>query len=155
LRLLLEDALHDTRANAELPADLEDSVAAGLQFQYPRLHCWLYPTPAEFRPVCPSARETGVDPLSNNPPLKLRKYAQHLKHGLTRRRRGVEPLLMKEQADSLVMEGMPSRSVSDRPSRSTDHVAIMSNSFALTAFIMASSPGRWSLPLAPLIPASS
>jgi hypothetical protein len=50
---------------------------------------------------------------------------------------------------------MPSRSVSDRPSRSTDHVATMSNSFAFTAFIMASSPGRSSLPLAPLMPASS
>jgi hypothetical protein len=31
----------------------------------------------------------------------------------------------------------------------------MSNSFAFTAFIMASSPGRLSLPLAPLMPASS
>ena len=31
----------------------------------------------------------------------------------------------------------------------------MSNSFAFTAFIMASSPGRLSLPFAPLIPASS
>jgi hypothetical protein len=50
---------------------------------------------------------------------------------------------------------MLSRSVSDRPSRSTDHDAIMSNYFAFTAFITASSPGRWSLPLAPLMPASS
>jgi len=39
--------------------------------------------------------------------------------------------------------------MSDRPSRSTDHDATMSNSLAFTAFIMASSPGRLSLPFAP------
>jgi hypothetical protein len=41
---------------------------------------------------------------------------------------------------------MLSRSVSDRPSRSTDHEATISNSLALTAFIMASRPGRMSRP---------
>ena len=29
--------------------------------------------------VC--AGEPGIDPLSNNPPLELSKYTQHLKHG--------------------------------------------------------------------------
>ena len=36
-----------------------------------------------------------------------------------------------------------------------DQVATMSNSLALTALSMASSPGRFSRPFAPLIPASS
>ena len=36
---------------------------------------------------------------------------------------------------------MLSKSVSDRPSRSTDHDATMSNSFELTAFIRASVQG--------------
>ena len=39
-------------------ADLEDPVAAGLQ----------------------GARETGVDPLANNPSLELSKHTQYLKH---------------------------------------------------------------------------
>ena len=50
---------------------------------------------------------------------------------------------------------IPSRSVSDRPNRSTDQAATMSNLFALTALIIESSPGRLSLPLAPEMPASS
>jgi hypothetical protein len=49
---------------------------------------------------------------------------------------------------------MPSRSVRDLPSRSTDQVATISNSLAFTAFIIAYRPGRWSRPLAPLMPAS-
>jgi hypothetical protein len=52
-RLLLENPLHYACANAKLPADFEDPVTAGLQFQYSRLHSRLYPTPAEFRPVWP------------------------------------------------------------------------------------------------------
>src|ERR1700704_3022044 len=79
-RLLLENALHHTRADAELPADLEDPVTAGLQFQNSRLHRGLDPTPAELGPIRPRPRQTGVDPLSNDPSLELRKYAQHLKH---------------------------------------------------------------------------
>jgi len=46
-------------------------------------------------------------------------------------------------------------SVRDRPSRSTDQTRSMSNLLELTALIMESSPGRLSLPFAPLIPASS
>jgi hypothetical protein len=38
---------------------------------------------------------------------------------------------------------------------STDQAATMSNLFELTAFIIESSPGRLSLPLAPLMPVSS
>jgi hypothetical protein len=97
LRLLLENALHHTRADAELPADLKHSVAPGLQFYYSRLDSRLDATPPEFRSFRPSARKTGIDPLSNNPPLKLSKYPQHLKHRLAGRRRGIESLLVKER----------------------------------------------------------
>src|ERR1700704_4204837 len=103
---MLEDALHHARADAELPADLEDAVAVGFQFSYSRLDSRLDATPPEFRSFRPSARKTGIDPLSNNPPLKLSKYTQHLKHRLARARRRVESLLVKEQADSLVMEAL-------------------------------------------------
>src|ERR1700716_576431 len=57
--------------------------------------------PAEFRPVRPCASETCVHPLSDNSPLKLSKFTQHLKHRLAGSRRGIESLLVKEQADSL------------------------------------------------------
>jgi hypothetical protein len=80
--LLLENTLHHARADAQLPADLEDPVPAGLQCQYSRFNSWLDATPPEFRSFRPSARETGIDPLSNNAPLKFSKYTQHLKHRL-------------------------------------------------------------------------
>src|ERR1700716_2491606 len=48
-RLLLENSLHHAGADTELPADLEDAVAAGLQFENLRLYFGLKPTPAQFR----------------------------------------------------------------------------------------------------------
>ena len=106
LRLLLENTLHHARADTELPADLEDPVPAGPQFQYSGFNSGLDATPPEFRSFRPSAGETGIDPLSNNPPLKLGKYTQHLKHRLAGSRRSIESLLMKEKADSLFMEAL-------------------------------------------------
>jgi hypothetical protein len=47
-QLLLENALHHARADAQLPADLEDAVTAGLQFENSRLHCGGSPTPAKL-----------------------------------------------------------------------------------------------------------
>jgi hypothetical protein len=55
-RLLLENPLHHTRADAELPTDLEDPVPAGPQFENSRLHSGLNPAPAEFGPIRPRAR---------------------------------------------------------------------------------------------------
>ena len=104
--LLLKNALHHARADAQLPANLEDAVAVGLQFENSRFHSGVNPTAAELGPIRPGARQTGIDSLSNNPPLKLSKYTQHLKHRLARARRRVESLLVKEQADSLFMEAL-------------------------------------------------
>jgi hypothetical protein len=99
---LLENALHHTGADAKFPADLEDADTAGLQFKNSRFHSWVNPTPAELRPIRPRPRQTGVDSLSDNPPLKLSKYTQHLKHRLAGSRRGIEPLLVKKQIDTFV-----------------------------------------------------
>jgi hypothetical protein len=74
-RPLLEDPLHHTCPDAKFPADLEDAVTAGLQFENSRLHGRLYRTPAELGPIRPRASQTGIDPLSNDPPLELGKYA--------------------------------------------------------------------------------
>ena len=57
-------------ADTQLAADLEDPVAAGLQLQDFRLYFGLNPTPAEFRSFRLGASETGVDSLSNDPPLR-------------------------------------------------------------------------------------
>src|ERR1700738_351926 len=70
-RLLLENALHHTDADANFPADLEDAVAVGLQFENSRLHSGINPTPAELGPIRLRACETSVDPLSNDPALEL------------------------------------------------------------------------------------
>ena len=99
---MLENALHHTRADPELSADLEDAVTAGLQFENSRLHSGLYPPPAQLGPIRSRTRETSIDPLSNNPPLKLGKYTQHLKHRLAGSRRGIESLLVKKQIDTFV-----------------------------------------------------
>src|ERR1700738_2626129 len=103
-RLLLENTLHHTGADAKLPADLEDAVAVGLQFKNSRFHSGLNATPAELGPIRPGARQTGVHPLSNDPSLELSKYAQHLKHRLAGGGRGIKALLMEEQINALVMK---------------------------------------------------
>ncbi|WP_253075655.1 hypothetical protein [Bradyrhizobium sp. 170] len=47
-----------------------------------------------------------MDSLSNDPPLKFRKYAQHLKQRLAGGGRSIESLLVKEQADSLFTKAL-------------------------------------------------
>jgi hypothetical protein len=49
--LLLKNSLHHTGADTKFPADLEDTVAAGLQFQNSRLHRGINATPAELGAV--------------------------------------------------------------------------------------------------------
>ena len=105
-RHLFENALHDAGADAELPAYLKNAVTIGSQFEYSRLYRRLNPTPARLRTVRPSAREPSIDSFSNDPSLELRKYAEHLKHRLARGRRRIEPLLVKEQTDTLFMEAL-------------------------------------------------
>jgi hypothetical protein len=56
---LLENALHHARADAELAADLEDAVTAGLQFQYSRFNSWLDATRPAFRFFRPGAQRSG------------------------------------------------------------------------------------------------
>src|SRR3982074_3231289 len=64
-RLLLENSLHHAGADTELPADLEDAVAAGLQFENLRGYFGLKPAPAQFR-LSPSraASRRGIRPSS-------------------------------------------------------------------------------------------
>jgi putative SOS response-associated peptidase YedK len=72
-RLLLENALHHTRADAELAADFEDTVTAGLQLQDFHLHHRINSTPTELGPIRPRARQTGIDPLSNDASQRRRR----------------------------------------------------------------------------------
>jgi hypothetical protein len=50
VRLLLENTLHQARADTELQADLEDPVPADPQFQYSRFNCELDATRPSFAP---------------------------------------------------------------------------------------------------------
>jgi hypothetical protein len=105
-RLLLENPLHDAGADSKFPADLEDAIATCPEVQYSRLHRRLYPAPAEFGAVRPSAGETGIDPLSNNPPFKLGKYAQHLKHGFPAVVEVASPCWCRNRPTTLFMKAL-------------------------------------------------
>jgi hypothetical protein len=76
--------LHHTGAYPERPADLQDAIALCPQFLYSRLDGWLGSTPAQLRPVRPSAGEACINSFSNDASLKLGKHAEHLKHRLAR-----------------------------------------------------------------------
>jgi hypothetical protein len=104
---LLDDPLHHTGADAKFPADLEDAVAVGLQFENSRFHSGLNATPAELGPIRPRPRQTGVDPFSNDPALKLSKYTQHLKHRLAGGRRTINRSMsvVRGEADSQCTAG--------------------------------------------------
>lgn len=60
---------------------------------------------------------------------------------------------LREEARTLELL-KPTKSCKDRPSRSTDHAAIMSNSRRVAPLSIRSKPGRLSRPFAPLSPAS-
>ena len=59
----------------------------------------LFTRPSEPSALAPSPRQTGTHPFLNHGPLELGKYSHHLKERLTRRRSGVEPLLMQVEID--------------------------------------------------------
>jgi hypothetical protein len=57
--------------------------------------------------LCPfqtSPGDSGVDALADYLTLKLREYAEHLKHRLTAWRSGVDPLAMRIQVNAFRME---------------------------------------------------
>jgi hypothetical protein len=110
-RLLLENALHHAGADAELAADLEDSVTAGLQFENSRFNARLNPTPAELCPIRPRPRQTGIDPLANNPSLKLSTGRPPFHGGLGVCRAGRSAI---DRADPLTMSP-PCRTLSRSP----------------------------------------
>ena len=105
-RLLLENALHNAGANAQLPADLEDAVTVGPQLQYSRLHRGLNPASPEFCAIRPGASKPSIDSFPNDSPLELGEYAKHLKHGFARGGRSIESLLVQKQTDALFMEAL-------------------------------------------------
>ncbi len=47
------------------------------------------------------SRQAGLEVLDDHGALKFGKYAHHLEHGLARRRRSIEPLLVQVEIDAL------------------------------------------------------
>src|SRR6267378_4131918 len=105
-RFLFKNPLHHAGADTQLSADLEDAISVGSQLQYARLDRGLNPTPAQLCTFRPSASKARVYSFANDPTLKLGKHAKHLKHRFARSRGSVEPLLVKEQTDALVMNAL-------------------------------------------------
>src|SRR3984893_18742744 len=88
--------LHGADANAELTADLEIAVALLAERLDAPLDRGVDARAAEHNALLTGARQARVDALADDAALELSKDAEHLKHGLARRRRRVEPLLVQE-----------------------------------------------------------
>jgi hypothetical protein len=63
-----------------------------------------YPRPPEPFSFALGPRQASTDSFLDHGALELGKHAHHLKHRLTGRRSGVEPLLMQEQVDAKGMQ---------------------------------------------------
>ena len=103
-RLLLENPLHDAGADAELPTDFQDAVTVGPQLQYSRFNRGLNPSAPQLHAVGARASKPSINPFTNDPPLELCEHAKHLKHRLARGGGGIEPLLVQEQIDLLLLQ---------------------------------------------------
>ena len=108
------------------------------------------------RALSNSALEPRLDLLSDHRSLELGKGTGDLKQSLCHRQSRVDGLLIrvKVHADRLKIWMVPSRSMSERPSRSMARAITTSKVRRPASFTMRSRPGRWVRPLAPLMPAS-
>ena len=104
LRSCRDHPLNHTGSNTKGTADLQDAHALRFKLAYARLYGILHRAPTELRPLRFGPRQTGVDPFTDDAALKLCKHAEHLEHRLASSRRRVEPLLVQEQIDALVMQ---------------------------------------------------
>ena len=100
------DALDSARANAELLGDLVQPWATrssqcitDAPFQ---LGVDEGPTAVLATGLGPS--NARIHPLADHCALELGEHAHHLEHGLARRRRGVDALLMQEQVDAKAVQ---------------------------------------------------
>ena len=95
-------------------------------------------------------------PLADHRPLEFREGAGQLEEELASWRGGVDRLLIqvKVDANGFKVLGSCHRSMSDRLSRSMAQAITTSNLRRLASLSRALSPGRWSRPLAPLMPVS-
>jgi hypothetical protein len=89
------DPLNRTRIDPKPLSDLAYARPSGSRQSLPDPLFQLggYPRPSESLSLALGPRQAGTDPFLNHGALKLGKHAHHLKHGFTRRRRGVEALL--------------------------------------------------------------
>ena len=99
--------LHRARINAKTLGNTTHAFTSALTLVQGGLNSLLklggYPRPAKSFALVLGSPKPGTDSLCDHRPLKLRKDAHHLKHGLAARRRGVQALLMQKQVD---MEGV-------------------------------------------------
>src|SRR5450631_3266898 len=101
-----DNPLHHTRPNADGAADLQNAHAFSFQLTNARFDRRLHRSPAKLRTLSLGSRQARVDPFSDDAAFELGKHAEHLEHRLARGSRRVEPLLMQEQIDALVMKSL-------------------------------------------------
>src|SRR4051812_12879252 len=92
----LENPLHNAGTNPKLLPDLVDAIAFVPQLPYARFDRRFNPPASQLHSVGSSSGQPCIYPFANNAPLKLGENSEHLKHGLARRCRRIEPLLMKK-----------------------------------------------------------
>ena len=104
-------------------------------------------------PCARAPHKLGTRSLADHGCFELRKHTEHLEQCPARWRRSVERLLMQKHRcpRPSVCPKNATRSCSDRPRRSTDQAAIMSNLRCTAAFNKRSNAGRRLRPLVPLI----
>jgi hypothetical protein len=81
----------------------------------------LEPPAAELDPIGLGPAQAGHDAFADHRAFELGEHAQHLEHGPSGRRRGVEALLMQEQVDALGVEFAEEvQKVDQRPTQAID-----------------------------------
>src|SRR4051812_31771690 len=103
---LFENPLHNAGSDVELSADRVDALPFVPQLQYARFDRWLYAPASQLHAICPCAGEPCIHPFFDDAALELSEHPEQLEHRLPGRRRSVEPLLMKKQADILIVKAL-------------------------------------------------
>jgi len=98
------DPLHRGRIDGKASGDLANAIAgilAGFQSRTDALlDVGCYARPAKRFAFADSPAKPSADTFCDHRALKLAEYAEHLKHGLVARRRGVQSLLVQKQVDA-------------------------------------------------------
>src|SRR4051812_16769672 len=93
--MLSQYPLDNASSNPELPAYPENAHAFFSQFTNASLDSWLHWPATELCALRLGPGKSCIHPLPDDAALELGEHAEHLKHRPSRRRAGIERLLMQ------------------------------------------------------------